>query len=80
MKKKTLFCATLLIIIGVACGVKASLFNMNSSTRELFDANVDALTSGESGYRCTGPKTENLAGHIFCHCENTNPCSDTYGC
>lgn len=80
MKKKLLFSVALLVIIGAAYGVKISLSNSYSVTNELFDANVDALTNGESGYRCTGPKTENLAGHIFCHCENTNPCADTYGC
>jgi hypothetical protein len=29
---------------------------------------------------CTGPKQENLAGNIFCKCENTAPCRDMFGC
>ena len=42
-------------------------------------ANLEALSAGESTV-CTGPKKENIYGHIICRCENTAPCQDMYGC
>lgn len=79
MKKRMLLAAGAVL---VAATVSAFVYvkNESSSMDGLFNANVEALAGNESGTGCTGPKKENLAGHIFCRCENTASCRDMYNC
>ena len=79
MKKKLIFAAGAMII---AAAVSAAVCLNCGQTRhdDLFEQNLDALARGENTPGCTGPKKENLSGNIFCHCENTAPCKDMYGC
>ncbi len=79
MKRNILLAAGAML---VAAAVSAFVYvkNERNSMDELFNANVEALAEGEGGAGCTGPKKENLAGNIFCHCENTAPCRDMYNC
>ena len=60
-------------------GLVLGLHSM-SNLDPILEANVEALTRNEGGPGCTGPKRENVHGNIFCHCENTVPCKDLYGC
>lgn len=76
MKKIYVLAAVLTIISSVAI---AMMFDLDVSD-SLFDANIEALAHSEAGASCTGPKKENLAGNIFCHCENTASCKDMYNC
>ena len=76
--KKTLITISAAAVMAVAavcayCTVKAN-------ENPFLNANVEALARTESNPVCTGPKKENLAGNIFCHCTNTAPCKDMYGC
>ncbi|MCM1177415.1 MAG: hypothetical protein NC115_08115 [Bacteroidales bacterium] len=69
-------------LVAAAVSVFVYVKNASSPMDEFFNANVEALAGGEGGGAagCTGPKKENIAGNIFCHCENTAPCHDMYGC
>ena len=75
-----------LIVSFVALFVSAmaSISVLKSTSKfddSIFESNVEALARSEIGESsCTGPKKENIAGNIFCHCENTAPCKDMYGC
>lgn len=76
IKKKKIFYLTAIAVVltGFACGLCVS------SNDPIFESNVEALARDEGGPSCTGPKKQNLSGAIFCHCENTVSCRDTYGC
>ena len=78
MKSKRYFIAAAAALIIGGCIITAQEVR-NHPKDPLFDAMVESLTDNEGG-KCTGPKKQNIWGNIFCHSENTVPCSDTYGC
>lgn len=78
--KKKVFLVAGAVFFAAAVSAIVYVNNERNSMDELFNANVEALASGESGVGCTGPKKENFSGNIFCHSENTAPCRDMYGC
>lgn len=75
MVKKASFFAFL--IAAAVCGTYAMRNTDDSKDLTLSQMeNLEALSSGEGGSVCTGPKS--LSG--MCGCSNTNPCKDLYGC
>ena len=78
--KKLVLIATAAFLSAAAVSAFVYVNNGKNSMGELFNANVEALSANEGSYVCTGPKTENLNGHIFCHSTNPFPCKDMYGC
>jgi len=78
--KRIIILAAGILLSTAAVSAFVYVNNGRNSLNNMFNANVEALADGEDGAVCTGPKKENLAGNIFCHCENTAPCQDMYGC
>lgn len=74
MKKKN---SVIAIMAAIAFATGWNIYQSNNETKltDLALNNVEALASGESGGKCTGPKTNG-----DCESRNTNPCSDTSGC
>ena len=67
------------IALTASAATAAYVFSQKSSG--LFEANVEALTSGENTSGCTGPKKADIIhGNVFCKCQNPTPCKDLYGC
>ncbi len=67
------------IVLTASATTAAYVFSQKSSG--LFEANVEALTSGENTSGCTGPKKADIIhGNVFCKCQNPTPCKDLYGC
>ena len=80
MKKKLILSGGLLLI-----AITASIFTYSSikkalATDNLLYANIEVLTMNETDVPCTDPKKQNIAGNIFCHCENSVACQDLFGC
>ena len=64
-------------VIAIALG-SAMVSKTNQTTDSLSAAqieNLEALSSGEGGYLCTGP---NDSG--WCKCSNSYPCRDMHAC
>lgn len=79
--KKRMFLVAGAVLLATAVSVLVYVKNDNSSMDGLFNANVEALASGESGAGCSGPKQATvIGGLIVCRCRNTVPCMDSYGC
>lgn len=77
--KRIIILAAGVFLLAAAMSVFVYVNNGSNSINEMFNANVEALAV-QAEPVCTGPKKENLAGNIFCHCENDAPCQDMYGC
>ena len=76
MKKKIIIIIITVFTAGASICVGAAIHkNVNPTVK----TNIEVLADGE-GPTCTGPKKENIVGNIFCHCENTVPCRDLFGC
>ena len=68
------------ISVTLLFGVSLVGFAILEEHRSYAYENASSLSPDKNESSCTGPKKENLAGHIFCHSENAAPCADMYGC
>ncbi len=65
--KRIIILAAGILLSAAAASVLISENIERNSIDEMFNANVEALADVVEP-ECTGPKKENIAGHIFCKC------------